>query len=222
MPPRCVFVSGGTGYIGRALIPLLLARGHRVKALARPGSVHRLPPGVEPVIGEALDAESFVSAIAPADTYVHLIGTPHPNPTKATRFREVDLRSVEEAVRAARAAGLQHFVYVSVAQPAPIMRTYIRMRQAGEALIAASGIAATLLRPWYVLGPGRRLPSLLLPLYALFERLPATRESAVRLGLVSMEQMLDALLASVEQGPPAEGRRVWDVPAIRAARENAP
>ncbi|HEV7631811.1 MAG TPA: NAD-dependent epimerase/dehydratase family protein [Steroidobacteraceae bacterium] len=47
MNARCVFVTGGTGYMGRALIPALLARGYRVRALARAGSTARVPPGAE-------------------------------------------------------------------------------------------------------------------------------------------------------------------------------
>ena len=43
MPPRNVFAAGGTGYVGRAVLPLLVARGHAVRALVRPGSASRLP-----------------------------------------------------------------------------------------------------------------------------------------------------------------------------------
>jgi len=50
----------------------------------------------------------------------------------------------------------------------------------GEGLVAATGIPATTLRPWYVLGPGHRWPMLLLPLYALLRLLPATHEALTR------------------------------------------
>ncbi len=106
-------------------------------------------------------------------------------------------------------------MYVSVAQPAPVMRTYIEARQAGEARIRASGIPATILRPWYVLGPEHRWPYLLKPLYAIMELLPPTRASARRLGLITLEQMVNALVASIEQGP--AGARVLEVPEIRRA-----
>jgi len=52
-----------------------------------------------------------------------------------------------------------------------------------------------------VLGPGHRWPALLLPLYALFERLPATRDATRRLGLVTLEQMVSALAYAVEHPP---------------------
>jgi uncharacterized protein YbjT (DUF2867 family) len=93
------------------------------------------------------------------------------------------------------------------------MRAYIEARQAGEARIRASGIPATILRPWYVLGPGHRWPYLLVPAYAILELLPPTREMAKRLGLLTLEQMVRALVASVEEGPNAV--RVLDVSAIR-------
>lgn len=216
MSGRCVFVTGATGYVGRALIPALLRRGHRVRALSRAASASRVPPGAEVIVGDALAASSFAAAIAPADTLVHLVGTPHPSPAKAASFRAVDLVSAHAALEAALAAGVRHFVYVSVAQPAPVMRAYIEARQAAEARIRASGIAATIVRPWYVLGPGHRWPYLLLPVYAALARVPATRDSAQRLGLVTLAQMVAALVASIERGP--DGERVLNVPDIRAAR----
>jgi uncharacterized protein YbjT (DUF2867 family) len=212
---RCVFVTGATGYMGLALIPALLRRGHRVRALSRPESARRVPTGAEAVLGDALAPGTFARAVSPADTLVHLVGTPHPGPGKAASFRAVDLPSVDAALAAARAAHVAHFVYVSVAQPAPVMRAYIAVRQEGEARIRESGIAATILRPWYVLGPGHRWPQFLVPFYALAERMPPLRQTALRLGLVTIGQMVSALVEAVERGP--QGVRIVDVPAIRAA-----
>lgn len=205
-----VFVAGGTGYLGRALIPKLLERKHQVWALARPGSERKLPAGCRVVTGDALDGRSF-SAVG-ADTWVHLVGTPHPAPWKGELFRQVDLRSVREGVKAACEAGIRHFVYVSVAHPAPVMKAYIAVRAEGEALIREAGLNATFVRPWYVLGPGHRWPIALKPFYALAEGWPRTREPARRLGLVTLEQMTAALVGAAERS--AEGVRVVDVPGI--------
>jgi uncharacterized protein YbjT (DUF2867 family) len=211
-----VFVTGGTGYLGRPLIQTLLRRGYRVHALVRRGSEHKVPSAAVPIIGDALDPVTFAPAIPLASTVVHLVGTPHPNPSKAAEFRRVDLASIRATVAASRRAGARHLVYVSVAHPAPVMRAYIAVRQEGEALVRASGIAATILRPWYVLGPGHRWPYVLTPVYALLRAVPWMREPADRLGLVTLEAMIAALAGAVDT-PPHAPVRVMDVPAIRAA-----
>ena len=72
---------------------------------------------------------------------------------------------------------------------------------------------ATFLRPWYVLGPGHRWPYLLAPMYWIFERLPGTGDAARRIGLVTLPQMVAALVRAVEN--PARGVRVVEVPEIR-------
>jgi len=208
-----IFLTGGTGYIGTRLIPLLLKRGHNIKALVRKGSESKLPGGVNGVVGDALAMDSYTEAVRGSDTFVHLIGTPHPSPAKAKQFHDVDLVSIKVAITAARDAGVGHFIYLSVAHPAPAMKEFIAVRSAGEEMIRESGINATFVRPWYVLGPGHRWPYAILPIYWILEQIPATRESATRLGLITIDQMLSALLWAVEN--PANGIRILDVPRIR-------
>jgi uncharacterized protein YbjT (DUF2867 family) len=208
-----VFVTGGTGYIGQSLIPALIQRGHKVRALVRKESQAKLPEGALCIIGDALEIDSYAYEIDPTDTFVHLIGVPHPSPAKAKQFRDVDLVSIQVAAKAARDAGARHFIYLSVAQPAPVMKAFIEVRRAGEEMIRESGVPATFVRPWYVLGPGHTWPYPLLPFYWIAERLPGMRESARRLGLVRLEQVVGAIVWAVEN-PPNEARIV-DVPRIR-------
>ena len=199
--------------MGRRLIPLLMQRGHKVKALVRKGSENKLARLVSNVIADPLRMDSYTKEISPAETFVHLIGVPHPSPAKAAQFRDVDLVSVRVAVKAARDAGIRHFIYLSVAQPAPVMKAFLEVRHIGEEMIRASGIPATFVRPWYVLGPGHYWPYPLLPFFWIAERLPMMREAAKRLGFVTIQQMLNTLIWAVEK--PAEGIRTIDVPRIR-------
>lgn len=212
-----VFVTGGTGYLGRPFVEALVARRHAVQVLTRPGSEDRVATGAEAILGDALDAASFAYAIPRGAHIAHLVGTPHPNPSKAAEFERVDLGSIRATATAAAAAGASHILYVSVARPAPLMRSYIAAREQGEAAVIATGLPATFVRPWYVLGPGHYWPYLLVPLYALARLFPPTREQATRLGLVTLSQMVTALVASIET-PPDEGVKIVDVPAIAQAR----
>jgi len=210
---RSVFVAGGSGYLGRPLILRLREHGHEVRALVRPGSERKLPAGCVPVLGNALDASSYAAQIAPSDTFVQLVGVAHPSPSKGEQFRAIDFVSASGAIKAAVDAGVKHFVYLSVAHPAPMMTSYIAVRMECEALLRASGMNATIVRPWYVLGPGHRWPYAIIPMYWLCSLLPPTREGARRLGLVTLKQMTLTLANAVEY--PAQGVRVAGVPEIR-------
>ena len=210
---QSVFITGGTGYIGSRLIPRLHKRGHEIKALVRSGSESKLPPGALGVVGDALAIDSYTSEVRGSDTFVHLIGVPHPSPAKAKQFHNVDLVSIRVAIKAARDAGVRNFVYLSVAQPAPVMKEFIAVRSAGEGMIRETGINATFVRPWYVLGPGHRWPYAILPVYWILEKLPNTKESAERLGLITIGQMLNALVWAIENPP--SGVQIFDVPRIR-------
>ncbi|MEO7651161.1 MAG: NAD(P)H-binding protein, partial [Bryobacteraceae bacterium] len=199
------------------LIPELLAREHSLRLLVRDGSVRKLPPGCEQrceiVPGNALDLASYETKVRPADTFIHLVGVAHPNASKGQLFRDVDLVSIRAGVKAAKSAAIRHFIYVSVAHPSPIMEDYIDVRREGESLIRDAGLNATILRPWYVLGPGHRWPAMLKPLYWLMEQIPSTERRAKRLGLVTLDQMIRTLVRAVET--PVSGVKVVKVPEIR-------
>ena len=63
--------------------------------------------------------------------------------------------------------------------------------------------------------PGYQWPRVLIPLYRLAEHLPATREGARHIGLVTIDQMTNALVHAVES--PVQGIEIMDVPAVRAS-----
>lgn len=211
---KTVFVTGGTGYIGRRLVSLLLKNGHRVIALIRPGSEGKVPPGAEVVTANPFESATFVEAVPAGSTFVQLLGVPHPSPRKRDQFYAIDLKSVQASAQAARQAQAGHFVYVSVSQtPTGIMCDYQQVRALGEQAVRETGIPYSFIRPWYVLGPGHWWPVLLWPVYKVLEIIPATRAKALDLGLVTLPQMLRALVEAVENEP--AGGRVWNVGEIR-------
>jgi uncharacterized protein YbjT (DUF2867 family) len=111
---------------------------------------------------------------------------------------------------------VENFIYVSVAQPAPMMKEYVAVRKQGEQIIEAAGLGATILRPWYVLGPGHRWPYMLKPAYWLMELIPATRDTALRCGLLTREEVVASLIWAAERG--SGSTQILDVPAMRALR----
>lgn len=213
---RRILIAGATGYLGSRLATQLLERGHDVVAFTRPGSVDRVPPCCDIVTGDACDPEAYAEAAQTCDTLIHLVGVAHPSPSKAKAFETVDLASARAAAYAAHRADVRHVLYVSVANPAPMMHAYVAARLKAEAAFRAVNIPLSVFRPWYVVGPGHYWPLLLKPIYRCAESLPGMRADAQRLGLLSLDEMLEAMLHAVDNPPRVT--RVWDAPAIRDYR----
>jgi uncharacterized protein YbjT (DUF2867 family) len=93
------------------------------------------------------------------------------------------------------------------------MQAYQHARHQAECVLDASGLRRTILRPWYVLGPGHRWPYLIAPIYWLLERLPSTRDTARRLGLVTVSQIVRALVDAIEHPP--DDARIVEVPEMK-------
>lgn len=213
---RDIFITGGTGYIGSRLIKALQKDGvFHIKAVARKGSEQNLPAGCEVIVGNSLSAESYQQHIVPGSTFVHLVGVAHPSPSKKEQFKKIDLVSIQQAVRAAKLAGVSHFVYVSVSQyPSNIMKEYQVVRAEGEQLLEDSGIPCSFIRPWYVLGPGHWWPLVLLPLYSVFSLVPAYKEKLQQLGLVNIQQMINTLVFAIKNKPRGK-TEIYQVPDIK-------
>ncbi len=215
MTTNSVFITGGTGYMGKRLIPLLLAGGCEVSALVRPQSVNKLPEGCQPVIADPFNPASFVNAIPENSTFIHLLGVSHPGPKKKALFYSVDLASLKASVEAAKQAAVKHFVYVSVAQfPTKVMGDYQEVRRQGEQAVLESGLASTFIRPWYVVGPGHYWPLIFNPVFKLLEIIPSTSVQAKALALVSLKQML-LTLQQVVLSPPAKHNNIVEVQDIK-------
>lgn len=147
-----IVVFGGTGTLGRKVAGLLLGKGQRVRTVTRAPDRARasLPAGVEVVGGDVLDESSLPPALAEATV---VLCTVHGGDGKgANGPRGIEGRGIPNLVRAARAAQVTHFVYVSSASARPDSPAELfRLKAAAEAELRASGIRYSILRPTHLL-----------------------------------------------------------------------
>ena len=115
---------------------------------------------------------TLIEQIPPSSTFVQLLGVSRPNPTKAGEFRSIGRAAALGAIETASRAGVAHFIYLGVAQPAPVMKSYFAVRAECEAALVSGGLKSTILRPWYVLGPGHRWPYLFRPFTGCLRKIP--------------------------------------------------
>jgi len=147
-----IVVTGGTGTIGRHVVPLLVDAGREVRVLTRHGGPSS--PGVEHVHGDTLCGVGLDDAFTGADTVLHLAGGP--------RGDDVAMQHV---VTAARRAGVRHLVLVSVTGADRVPVGYFRAKARSEEILAGSGV------PWTVLRVAQ-LHEFVLPLVRALRRLP--------------------------------------------------
>jgi uncharacterized protein YbjT (DUF2867 family) len=130
-----VLVTGGTGRLGRLVVPRLREAGQHVRVLSRHN--HETKDGIEHVTGNLLTGEGIESALAEAETIVHLAGASN---------AKGDDEATRNLVRAASRAGVRHLVYISVIGADRMPLGYFRNKLAAELAVADSGLPWTTLR----------------------------------------------------------------------------
>ncbi len=195
-----IFITGGSGYLGSRLIKALDPVKYRILVLVRPGSERKVPENAEPILADVFHSEDWENKVPEHAVFVHLIGVSHPSPFKSLLFEQVDLRSAMIVAEVAKKKHARKFVFLSVAmEPGFIMRDFQMAKKKAEDYIQKLKLSFIFLRPWYILGPGHRWPFGLIPIYKLLELIPSTRKKALAFGLVTINQMIQALVTAILQ-----------------------
>ncbi|MBU7579112.1 MAG: NAD(P)-dependent oxidoreductase [Porphyrobacter sp.] len=143
-------ITGATGFVGSAVLNEALAQGHKVRALARREQPERA--GVEWVRGDLGDTAALAALVAGADAVGHVAGLPNtPDPAE---FDIANVTGTANVLAAMQAAGAARLVFVSsLSARKPELSRYGASKAKAEALVEASGLDWTTVRPPAVYGP---------------------------------------------------------------------
>ena len=189
-----IALTGGTGFVGQAVIDLACRQGVSLKALAR----REQDPceGVEWVRGDLADRDALARLVEGAEAVLHVAGvvnTPDP-----MGFHLGNVTGTEALVEAATQAGVQRFVFVSsLAARQPGLSAYGRSKRHAEDVVQASGLDWTIVRPPAIYGPRDR---------EILEMFRAARWGVVpmppggRASIIHVDDLARLLLAAVPGG----------------------
>lgn len=177
-----ILVTGGTGFIGQALIRHLLQEGHQVRTLLRPSRMTPdLPKGlpVEVALSNILDERSLRAAVAGVDMIYHLVGVEWQG--AGTNLSEVEIQGTRTLLEVAEQAGVRRIVYVSHldadrASAFPM----IKVKGIVEEFIRRSSLDHTIIRTGLVFGEDDHFTTGLTKLMAVYPFLfflPGTGDS---------------------------------------------
>ncbi len=201
-----IFVTGGTGRLGRELLPRLVAAGHEVRALVRrPDAV--LPVGVEAVRGDLGAPPLPARALEGVQHIVHLASG-----SSGGDIEGIDLGGTRTLIEAALAGGRPHLVYLSIVGVEKSAFPLYRAKVEIEAMLATSGL------PWTSL----RTPQFHELIWDVFDRPPSSPFLALgmRYQPLACAEVADSVVDLLTK-PPANGIVEMGGPEILEASELA-
>ncbi|MHB1191177.1 MAG: SDR family oxidoreductase [Armatimonadota bacterium] len=173
-----ILVTGATGYVGGRLVPELLARGYDVRVMVRAHSseICERWPDAEVVVGDALDPESLIPALAGVHTAYYLI---HSLLGGHKQFEQMDIRAATNFREAADRNKVARIIYLgALGDLRTNLSKHLRSRQEVCSELARGSTAVTALRAAIIMGSGSasfevikhlvsRLPVIFLPPWAI-------------------------------------------------------
>ena len=203
-----ILLTGGTGYIGGRLLPLLEQRGLRLRCLCRqPQRLKwRTQPTTEVLEGDVLAPDSLAAAMQGVHTayyLVHSLGT-------RQDFEREDRQGAANFAAAAKQAGVQRVIYLGgLGDPQQGLSAHLRSRQETGEVLRSSGVPVIELRASIIIGSGSLSFELI---RALTERLPVMicpRWVATPTQPIAIEDVLEYLLAALDL--PKEKSRIFEI-----------
>ena len=161
---RRVFITGGTGFVGRAVIQALRAEGYAVRCLVRRGSEPDLRGfgAIERVEGDVMARQTLDDGLAGCDAVVHLVGIIRERPAIGSTFERVHVQGTQNVLGAAAAAGVRRYLHMSaLGARAGARSRYHRTKWAAEEAVRSSPLPWTIFRPSIVYGPGDEFVTML-------------------------------------------------------------
>ncbi len=204
-----IFVTGAGGFVGRNLIPALLAKGHVVSAWKHRQEsdlgVHheRLTSSWGDLAGPAEQVlPKLKEAMQGCRAVVHLAAKTSEAPSDANHSASVNIEGAERLLACAKELGVYKFVYVST-QSAKITRagSYGATKKKAEELVLKSGLNCVILRPAIIYGPGKA--GIFTKFVNLVEKLPILPIpwTNVTFQPVLIDDVVGAIASAVEDKP---------------------
>lgn len=208
---RRIFVTGATGFVGRAVVPALRARGYAVRCLVRRGSELDLRgmEAIERVEGDVLSPDTLERDMAGCDTVVHLVGIIREEPATLSTFERIHTQGTINVLEAAVTTGVRRYVHMSALGTRPGARSrYHRSKWAAEEAVRASPIPWTIFRPSIIYGRGDQFVNLLASMLR-YPVVPVIGSGQQRLQPVVVEHVAEGFARAVELGTTV--KHVYDV-----------
>lgn len=194
-----VFLTGGTGFVGRQVIQELLQQGHQVRALVR-SSGKPLPPEVETVIGDTTDDKMLDGAAHNCDAIINLVGIIREYPGRKTTFERLHTKTTQNLIRLAQKTGIRRYIQMSANGTRPDAVTgYHQTKWRAEQALHATDLDWTIFRPSLIFGPDDLFVNMLAGLIKSLPIVPVMGDGCYRLQPVNVSDVARSFVLALER-----------------------
>jgi nucleoside-diphosphate-sugar epimerase len=205
-----VLVTGGTGFIGSALVPRMVQAGYVPRLLVRgvPSSVP--PPPIEVTVGDVTDVDTLRLALKDVPVVIHMAAATSAGRLDPAVAYRVNVGAASALVEACRSSGARLIVLSTQHVYLPAPGLYGRTKRMADRIFLESGVPVTILRPSLVYGPGSR--GVFVRLATLVRKLPiipVIGRGRWRMRPLFLDDLVDVILAVLAR--PELAGRTYDV-----------
>ncbi len=196
-----IFLTGATGFVGHEILKQLLAAGHSVRCLVRPGSEKKLPQGlgIEIHQGDATDPASLNGALNGCEAAIHLVGIIREYPSRGITFQKLHVEATRNVVEAVKAQGVRRYLHMSANGTRPNAASpYHQTKWQAEEAVRASGLDWTIFRPSVIFGVGGEFVTMLADLMRKLPVIPVFGDGAYRMSPVAVENVAEGFVAALK------------------------
>lgn len=199
-----IFVTGGTGFVGRNVVRALLAHGFLVRCLVRPGSEGQLKgfESIDRVPGDALRPEGLAACAEGCSAIVHLVGIIRERRARGITFERLHVQATANMLAVAKEAGVKRYLQMSaLGTRAGARSRYHQSKWRAEAAVRESGIDWTIFRPSIIFGPGDDFVSVLARMIRRLPVVPVLGDGLYRLQPIGVDQVADGFARALRLQP---------------------
>lgn len=194
-----IFITGGTGFVGRQICHQLCVAGHEIDALIRPGSEKKLAQHaqIKPLLLDLFSSD-LAEHLQNVDAIIHLVGIIREFPARGIRFKRLHQEATEAIITAAQKAGVQRYLHMSAnGTRENAVSNYHRTKWRAEELVRASGLDWTIFRPSLIYGEEDQFINMLAGLLRRLPAIPVMGDGNYKLQPVPVEQVAAGFVSAL-------------------------
>lgn len=197
-----IFLTGGTGFVGKQILQDLLENKYQVRCIVRQGSEQKISDykDVDIAYGDITNSSSLNGKLAGYDAVINLVGIIREFPGKGITFEKLHYEGTANLVRAAREQGVRRFIQMSALGARPDGKTqYQQTKFRAEESVRNSGLDYTIFRPSIIFGPGDKFVNLFANMLKTQQFVPVVGNGRYQMQPVAVENVSMGFVKSIEQ-----------------------